>query len=50
MDLSDIVAGPLAVLLTVGFYVAYLAIVFAFLWAVWNYIVLPSIPYIAGVI
>lgn len=49
-DWTDIVVGVLAVLITVGIYVAYLAIIFAFLWAVWNWIVVPSIPMIAGAI
>ena len=50
MDLSGIGGGLLAALVMVGFYAAYLAIIFAFIWAVWNWIVVPTVPYILGAI
>ncbi len=50
MDLSDFGGGPLAALVIVGFYAAYLAIIFAFIWAVWNWIIVPTVPYIMGAI
>jgi hypothetical protein len=50
MDLSDFGGGLLAAIVMVGFYAAYLAIIFAFIWAVWNWIIVPTVPYIMGAI
>jgi hypothetical protein len=38
----------LAFVLVVVAYGAMLGVLFAFLWAVWNWIVLPSLPYVVG--
>ena len=53
MDLSDFGRGltvMLALLASLGLYAAYLAIIFAFIWAVWNWIIVPTVPYIMGAI
>jgi hypothetical protein len=50
MSLSgDLAGGFVAVLLVIGIYAVYLGAILAFLWVVWNWIVLPTLPYIAGV-
>lgn len=50
MSLSnDILAGVLAVGVVVGLYAIYAVILLAFLWAVWNWIILPTLPYAATV-
>ena len=43
MDLIDF-------LVMIGFYAASMAILFAFIWAVWNWIVVPTVPYIVGAV
>lgn len=40
-DLLEIVVGAVLVIVTYAFY---LGILFAFIWAVWNYIIMPSVP------
>ena len=51
MSLSnDILGGIVAFLLFVGVYAVYLGILLAFLWAVWNWIVLPTLPYVMGLL
>ena len=50
MSLSnDILESIVVFILFVGAYVVYLGVLLAFLWVVWNWIVLPSMPYIVGV-
>lgn len=50
MSLSnDILGGVLAVGVVIGIYAIYAAILLAFLWAVWNWIILPTLPYVAAV-
>lgn len=44
-DGSTIVLGGLIVIVT---WILYFGFVLAFLWAIWNWIVLPTMPYIAG--
>ena len=48
MSASDVLGGLVYIVLGVGIYVAYLGILLAFLWAVWNWIVLPTLPYVVG--
>ena len=46
--MSEVIAGILAIMFVWVAYLVYFGILFAFLWAVWNWIVLPTMPYIAG--
>ena len=46
-DLLEVFAG---VVLLIATYAVYLGVLFAFIWAVWNYIIVPTVPYIMGAI
>ena len=46
-DVSEMLIGVALVLIT---YVFYLSVIFAFLWAVWNWIVLPTVPYLVSLL
>ena len=49
MSLSnDILGGIVAIAVIGGVYLAYMAVILAFLWAVWNWIILPTLPYVAA--
>ncbi len=45
---NDIVAGTVAFIFVIGIYAIYLGILLAFLWAVWNCVIVPTLPYMAG--
>ena len=47
-DHTDVLAGMLALLMCVAIYLVYFGILLAFIWAIWNWIVLPTLPYVAG--
>ena len=47
-EITEVLAGILAIVFTLAAYLAFFAALFAFIWAVWNWIVLPTMPYIAG--
>lgn len=46
--MSEVIAGILAIMFVLVAYLVYFGILLAFLWAIWNWIVLPTMPYIAG--
>lgn len=48
MNLNDIIGAIAALIFVLGVYAIYFAVILAFLWAVWNWIVLPTLPYVAG--
>ena len=51
-ELTEVLAGILAIGFVLVVYLVYFGILFSillvFVWAVWNWIVLPTMPYIAG--
>ena len=48
--MSDCLEFILAILVVIATYALYLGALFAFIWAVWNYIIAPSLPMILGAI
>ena len=47
-ELTEVLAGILAIGFVLVVYLVYFGILLAFLWAIWNWIVLPTLPYVAG--
>ena len=47
-ELTEALAGILAIGFVLVVYLVYFGILLAFLWAIWNWIVLPTLPYVAG--
>jgi uncharacterized membrane protein YkgB len=45
---SDIVAIIVVIGIWLSIVGIYLGVIFGFIWAVYNYIILPSLPYVAG--
>jgi|WetSurMetagenome_2_1015567.scaffolds.fasta_scaffold369170_1 hypothetical protein len=45
---NDIIAGIVAFVFMISIYAIYLGILLAFLWAVWNWVIVPTLPYVAG--
>lgn len=48
MNLNDILGAIVALVIILVTYAIYFAAIFAFLWAVRNWIVLPTLPYVVG--